>query len=436
MGRLLWESQTDGSVVRVGEGYTVMESFINESNFFEGVNPEDIAATYGTPVYVYNERILRHRIKRVASVVRNFPYRANFSMKANSNLEILKIVLEEGLNADAMSIGEVKLLQMAGFPADRIFFVPNNVSEEELRYAHDQGIMTSLDSLSQLEKVGRLFPGSRCAVRINPGVGAGHSDSVVTAGKNTKFGIEEKDIPLIHEIAEKYGLTIAGINQHIGSLFMEPAPYLAAVTNGLRIAKKFKNLEFIDFGGGFGTPYHKLSGEEEFDIDKLNVEIEKLIGEFSKDYNSVLFKSEPGRYVVADCGVILGRVHAVKDSYGRKYAGTDIGQNVLVRPTLYGSWHDIEIIRDGKIVLPSSGTETVTVTGNICESGDIIAKERELPVIGEDDLVCVLDAGAYGYSMCSPYNSRPRPAEVMIGTDGKVRCIRRAETFEDLVRYF
>ena len=414
-----------------------MESFVNEVNFFEGNNPEDIVAKYGTPVYVYNERILRKRIRNVAGVVKKFPYRANFSMKANSNLTILKIVLEEGLNADAMSIGEVKLLELAGFPADRIFFVPNNVSDEELQYAIDKNIIVSLDSISQLERFGRLAPGARCAVRINPGIGAGHSDSVVTAGKNTKFAVEEKDIPELLETAEKHNLKIVGINQHIGSLFMEPDPYLAAVTNLLRIAHKFGDLEFIDFGGGFGTPYHKLSGEKEFDINLLTEGIEKLLGDFiAETGKQILFKSEPGRYVVADSSVLLGRVYATKVNYDKKYAGTDIGQNVLVRPTLYGSWHDVEVLRDGKPVLPSSGTEVVSVTGNICESGDIIAKERELPVIKEGDLVCVLDAGAYGYSMCSPYNSRPRPAEVMICEDGSVKCIRRAETFEDLVRLF
>ena len=414
-----------------------MESFINEVNFFEGNNPEDIVAKYGTPVYVYNERILRKRIRNVAGVVKKFPYRANFSMKANSNLTILKIVLEEGLNADAMSIGEVKLLELAGFPADRIFFVPNNVSDEELQYAIDKNITVSLDSISQLERFGRLAPGSRCAVRINPGIGAGHSDSVVTAGKNTKFAVEEKDIPELLETARKHNLKIVGINQHIGSLFMEPDPYLAAVTNLLRIAHKFDDLEFIDFGGGFGTPYHKLSGEKEFDINLLTEGIEKLLGDFiAETGKQILFKSEPGRYVVADSSVLLGRVYATKVNYDKKYAGTDIGQNVLVRPTLYGSWHDVEVLRGGKPVLPSSGTEVVSVTGNICESGDIIAKERELPVIKEGDLVCVLDAGAYGYSMCSPYNSRPRPAEVMICEDGSVKCIRRAETFEDLIRLF
>ena len=371
----------------------------------------------------------------VAKVITKYPYTANYSVKANTNIHILKLALEEGNNCDAMSPGEISMLLKVGFPKERIFFIPNNVSEEEMKFAIDHDIMTSLDSLSQLEMYGQLNPGGKCAVRINPGVGAGHHDKVITAGKKTKFGIAEEDIPEIFKIIEKYNLTIAGINQHIGSLFMDPEPYLQAVSNLLRIAMGFKNLEFIDFGGGYGIPYHKLDGETEYDMESFKERLEPILDKFVEEYGSVpLFKSEPGRYCVAEGGVILGRVHSVKQNAGRKYVGTDVGMNVLVRPSMYDSWHDIEVIRAGKIV-PRENMETVTVTGNICESGDLLAQDRELPVIEKDDLVCVLDAGAYGYSMCSSYNSRPRPAEVMVCKDGSVKLIRRRETIEDLFAY-
>lgn len=371
----------------------------------------------------------------VAKVITKYPYTANYSVKANTNIHILKLALEEGNNCDAMSPGEISMLLKVGFPKERIFFIPNNVSEEEMKFAIDHDIMTSLDSISQLEMYGQLNPGGKCAVRINPGVGAGHHDKVITAGKKTKFGIAEEDIPEIFKITEKYNLTIAGINQHIGSLFMDPEPYLQAVSNLLRIAMGFKNLEFIDFGGGYGIPYHKLDGETEYDMESFKERLEPILDKFVEEYCSVpLFKSEPGRYCVAEGGVILGRVHSVKQNAGRKYVGTDVGMNVLVRPSMYDSWHDIEVIRAGKIV-PRENMETVTVTGNICESGDLLAQDRELPVIEKDDLVCVLDAGAYGYSMCSSYNSRPRPAEVMVCKDGSVKLIRRRETIEDLFAY-
>lgn len=410
-----------------------MNSFINSVDFFKGNNPEELVEKYGSPLYVYNEEILRKHMKAVSEVITKYPYTANYSVKANTNISILRLAFEEGLNCDAMSTGEILMLEKAGFPANRIFFVPNNVSDDELQFAIDRGIMVSLDSLSQLESFGKLNPGGKCAVRINPGVGAGHCDKVVTAGKKTKFGIAEEDIPEIFTIAVKYNLTIAGINQHIGSLFMQPDPYLAAVSNLLRIAMQFKNLEFIDFGGGYGIPYHKLDDEAEYDMEDFKKRLQPILDEFVEKYGKApLFKSEPGRYCVAEGSVILGRVHATKHNSGVNYAGTDIGMNVLVRPSMYDSWHDIEVLRDGKPVSRDTLCE-ITVTGNICESGDLLAKARMLPEIKKGDLVCVLDTGAYGYSMCSSYNSRPRPAEVMVMKDGSVRLIRRRETIEDLM---
>lgn len=420
-----------------------MTSFIQNTNFFAGNNPEEIASEYGTPVYVYNEKILRDRMSKVAKVITKYPYTANYSVKANTNIHILKLALEEGLNCDAMSVGEITLLMKAGFPVERIFFVPNNVAPCELAFALENGVMTSLDSLSQLELFGEvcnqmeIAPENRkCAVRINPGVGAGHHEKVVTGGKKTKFGIAEYSIPQIFEIAEKYQITIAGINQHIGSLFMDPQPYLDAVTNLLRIAHQFKNLEFIDFGGGYGIPYHKLDDEKDFPMEDFKSRLEPILDEFVASYGKApLFKSEPGRYCVAEGSVILGRVHATKENSGIQFAGSDIGMNVLVRPSMYDSHHDIEVIRDGEIVSRDNLIEQ-TVTGNICESGDILAKNRLLPKIQEGDLICALDTGAYGWSMCSTYNSRPRPVEVMICADGSVKQIRRKETIEDLMNLF
>ena len=420
-----------------------MDSFITQSNFFEGNNPEKIASDYGTPLYVYNEHILRDRMHNVSQVITKYPYTANYSVKANTNIHILKIALEEGLNCDAMSIGEIQMLFKAGFPKDRIFFVPNNVSEEELIFAIKHGVMTSLDSLSQLELFGQcccdleLSAEKRtCAVRINPGVGAGHNEKVVTGGKKTKFGIAEEDIPQIFEIADKYNLTIAGINQHIGSGFMDPQPYLDAVTNILRIALQFKNLKFIDFGGGYGIPYHKLDDEKDYPMEDFKKRLEPILDDFVSKYGSTpLFKSEPGRYCVAEGCVILGRVHATKQNNGHLFAGTDVGMNVLVRPSMYDSWHDVEVIRDGKVVPRDELTEQ-NLVGNICESGDILAKSRPLPKMERGDLACILDAGAYGWSMCSTYNSRPRAAEVLITKNGKVKVIRRRETIKDLMRLF
>ncbi len=413
-----------------------MNSYINQVDFFKGNNPEDIAKEYGTPVYVYNEEIIRAHMADVAKVITKYPYTANYSVKANTNIEILKLALDEGINCDAMSPGEITLLLKAGFPAEKIFFVSNNVSAEEMQFAIDRGVMVSLDSLDQLDRFGSINPGGRCAVRINPGVGAGHSEKVITAGKKTKFAIAEADIDKIFEIAKKYDLKIVGINQHIGSGFLDPQPYLDAVANLLRIADRFADLEFIDFGGGYGIPYHKLSDEAAFPMEDFKKKLEPILDEFVSRYGKApLFKSEPGRYCVAEGSVILSRVQAIKENSGVKYVGTDVGMNTLIRPAMYDSYHEVELIRDGKVV-DRVDMEEVNVSGPICESGDLIAKNRMMPVAKTGDLVAVLDTGAYGYAMASPYNSRPRPAEVMVCKDGSVRQIRRRETIEDLLALF
>lgn len=416
-----------------------MNSYINSTDFFKGNDPEAIASKYGTPVYVYNEEIIRKSMETVEGVITKYPYTANYSVKANTNIEILKLALDEGLNCDAMSPGEISLLLKAGFPPEKIFFVSNNVSAEEMQFAIDKGVMVSLDSLDQLDRFGQINPGGRCAVRINPGVGAGHSEKVVTAGKKTKFAIAEEDIDKIFEIADKYDLKIVGINQHIGSGFLDPTPYIDAVTNLLRIADRFENLEFIDFGGGYGIPYHKLDDEKPFPMEDFKTKLEPVLDEFVGRYGKApLFKSEPGRYCVAEGSVILSRVQAIKTNSGIKYVGCDTGMNTLIRPAMYDSYHDIEVIRNGKVVDRDGNAdmETVNVSGPICETGDLIAKGRLLPMAQTGDLLAILDTGAYGYSMASSYNSRPRPAEVMITREGKVVQIRRRETIEDLFRLF
>ena len=416
-----------------------MNSYINSTDFFKGNDPEAIASKYGTPVYVYNEEIIRKSMETVEGVITKYPYTANYSVKANTNIEILKLALDEGLNCDAMSPGEISLLLKAGFPPEKIFFVSNNVSAEEMQFAIDKGVMVSLDSLDQLDRFGQINPGGRCAVRIKPGVGAGHSEKVVTAGKKTKFAIAEEDIDKIFEIADKYDLKIVGINQHIGSGFLDPTPYIDAVTNLLRIADRFENLEFIDFGGGYGIPYHKLDDEKPFPMEDFKTKLEPVLDEFVGRYGKApLFKSEPGRYCVAEGSVILSRVQAIKTNSGIKYVGCDTGMNTLIRPAMYDSYHDIEVIRNGKVVDRDGNAdmETVNVSGPICETGDLIAKGRLLPKAQTGDLLAILDTGAYGYSMASSYNSRPRPAEVMITREGKVVQIRRRETIEDLFRLF
>lgn len=409
--------------------------FTMQTNFYGNTTPNELIATFGSPLYVYNEAILRERCREMRQLTDYPRFKVNYSVKANSNLELLKIVREEGLDADAMSPGEIHVSLAAGFKPAQIFYVGNNVSAGEMRFAIERDILVSVDSISQLEQFGRINPGGKVAVRFNPGVGAGHHEKVVTGGAKTKFGVAPDLIDVVKAIVRKYNLNLCGINQHIGSLFMDSEPYLDGVERLLEIAAEFDGLEFIDLGGGFGIPYRKQAGEKRLDLKVLGNKLGERLAAWAETYgNRPTFKVEPGRYLVGECGVLLGTVHAVKVNYGTKYIGTDLGFNVLARPVLYDSHHDLEIYP--KHPVEQCGTEKVTVVGNICESGDIIAKDRELPVIEEGDLIGVMDAGAYGYSMSSNYNNRLRPGEVLIKSNGELVLIRRRETLDDLLRAF
>jgi diaminopimelate decarboxylase len=403
---------------------------------FGTVNPQEMLEKYGSPLYLYDEQVFRTRCREMKQLIDYPGFTANYSIKANSNLSLLRIAHEEGLFADAMSPGEIYVLEKAGFESERIFFIPNNVDAEEMFFALSHKVLISIDSLSQLALLGQIAPGSEVALRLNPGIGAGHHQKVVTAGKKTKFGIPEDQISQALQIAAEYRLQVVGINQHIGSLFMTPDAYVAAVQHFLELAMSFADLRIIDFGGGFGIPYCKMSGQPRLDLTELGQQLTKLTRDFANQYlKPITFKIEPGRYIVAESGVLVGRVLAEKNQSGTHYIGTDLGFNVLMRPILYDSHHDIELFRDGCSLFGQT-EEPITVVGNICESGDILAHDRMLPAAKVGDIIVIHDAGAYGYAMSSNYNNRLRPAEVMITTNGQDVLIRRRETLDDLMSLF
>lgn len=406
--------------------------------FIKEEEAHGLISEYGTPVYLYSEEILRSRCREIADAFcgRIVP---SFSIKANSNIHLLKIIKEEGITADAMSPGEIFLLEKAGFSGDDIFYIGNNVSTNELRYCVDRGILVSVDSVSQLERLGSINRGGRAAIRFNPGIGAGHCDKVVTSGGKTKFGVDPAFCGEVKEILAKYDMKLVGINQHIGSLFLEPDAYVRAAKNLLAmIEQNFPGLEFIDFGGGFGVPYSP--GEKRLDLEKLRGQLFPILDDFIERYDNkfVHFKCEPGRYICAECGLLLGTVNALKENHGEGYIGTDIGFNVLMRPVLYGSRHEMRIIKN--IEEPGApapfSKETAVVVGNICESGDILSENASLGQVREGDMIVVENAGAYGYSMASNYNCRLRPAEVLITASGETKLIRAADTFESLMQNF
>lgn len=413
----------------------IRSEYTDSVNFFGATTPRALADTYGTPLYVYNAPILRQRCRQMKNLTGHPAFAVDYSVKANSNPELLKIIRAEGLLVDAMSPGELAMDLLAGYEAEQIFYISNNNTPAEMLNALTHGCLISIDSISQLEMLAGLRPGGRVMIRVNPGIGQGHHAKVVTGGAHSKFGVNPEDLDQALEIVDQKEMDLVGLNQHIGSLFMRPESYLDASRVLLAIAEKlppdtFSKLEYLDFGGGFGIPYRKYAHEERLNLEQLGNGLKTIATDWiAKTGYTGRFLIEPGRYVVAECGVLLGRVTSVKNNGHTRFVGTDIGFNVLQRPVMYGSFHDLEIYGDDSGDLEKI---TQTVVGNICESGDILARDRLLPPMKVGDLIGVLDVGAYGFSMASNYNQRYLPAEVLIEESGADRLIRRRQTAKDL----
>jgi diaminopimelate decarboxylase len=397
--------------------------------YFAGHFAGDLAKQYGTPLYVYEEDVLRSRCRELKNLLKRPNFAVNYSMKANGNVALLEIVRSEGLRVDTMSPGEIFLAMEAGYRPEEILLIGNNISKAEMAYAIERGILVSVDSISQLGYFGELNPGGEVVVRINPNIGDGHSARVITAGR-VKFGTPQSQLGELKRVAAQNGVTIMGIDMHIGSLFLSPRNYIAAIKHLLEIAEEFEGLRLIDFGGGLGVPYRHTE-EERFPMDEFAVELESVLAEWEQRTGNtgVKFLIEPGRYPVAECSTLLGTVHSIKENFGTVFVGTDLGFNVLIRPELYGAYHEVVVCNNAE----SRDLVEVSICGNICESGDLVAEARPLPDISLDDTLAVLDAGAYGFSMSSNYNARLRPAEILIQSDGNVRVIREREDLSYLV---
>lgn len=409
------------------------------------VNYFELVKQFGSPLYVYDQSTLSARcadMKRFSEeLMHGLPSGISVSMhystKANSNPAILKEVQNHGLNVDSMSPFELEIDKRSGFTADRILYVCNNITAEEMNRVHNEEILICLDSISQVETWGKLFPKTNIMVRINPGSkGVGHSEKVVTSGKATKFGISEENLPILFETAEKYDLRIIGTHQHLGSLFLDDKipDYIDGVKAGLEIVKKyFKGVKIVDLGGGFGVPY--LPDEKPLNLSRVANELLPILSEFVSSYPSVKeFKFEPGRYIPCEAGKLIGTVTATKHENDTYWICTDIGMGTLVRPSMYDSYHEIEVV---SLDDTSSNSQiTANFCGNVCESGDILGKKRLIDGLPKvNDLIIVSNAGAYGYSMASNYTGRPRPAEVMVYPDGSYKLIRRRENVLDLMGY-
>ena len=402
--------------------------------FFDGFSVKELAKEYDTPLYVISEKRIRDNYNQIHNAIINtYKYlRIYYAAKANTNLSVLKILQSEGAYLDTVSPGEVFMGLSSGFTSDRILFTGTSVRNDELKMLVDANITINIDSQSELDRLLKITVPSMISVRINPEIGAGHHDHCITAGSESKFGLWEEDAIKAYATAKKARVERFGIHMHIGSGILNVEPFVLAVEKMLQTAKKIHDnvgidFEFIDVGGGFGIPYRpedKGLDLNEF-ANKVVVQFKNRVKEY--DLGKPFLCIEPGRYIVCDASILLTTVNTIKVTPSRKYVGVDAGFNTLIRPTMYGSYHSILVANK----LGKADKETYDIAGPICESGDLLAKERALPTIKEGDLLAVLNAGAYGFSMSSQYNSRPRPAEVMI-RQGKSVIVREREQLADL----
>ena len=410
--------------------------------YFGDINTLDLANQYGTPLYVNNEQMIRDRYKKLKNAI-NFEYKNNeihFAVKANSNIAILRILKSEGASFDCTSSGEIKTCLKAGISPDKIMFTGNMFTDEDFKFAIEHDILVNLDSISQLDRLVKIIDDLGrekriISFRINPEFGAGHHPHTITAGKNIKFGILDNQVIEAYMKARNLGFMKFGIHIHIGSGIINPLDYEKAIEKYfeiiVHIADKLDiEFEFIDFGGGLGIPYNPKD-------DPLNLEdyINIVVKKFKKNVErgnvgSPQFKVEPGRYLVAEASIILAQINTIKYNGYKWFAGLNAGFNTLIRPILYGSYHHIikcENRNENEIL-------TYDIVGPICESGDVLGKNRELPKLKEKDFLAILDTGAYGFMMSSNYNSRTRAAEILINK-GDMHIIREAESFNDLIAH-
>jgi diaminopimelate decarboxylase len=403
--------------------------------FFDGISVEELAEKYDTPLYVLSEKRISDNYNRLhTALVRNYKdVRIYYACKANTNLAVLKLLQSQGAYLDTVSPGEVFMGLSSGYTPERILFTGTSVRNDELKFLADANITVNIDSQSELDRLLKIAVPPIISVRVNPEIGAGHHDHCITAGPETKFGLWEEEVIQAYAIAERARVERFGIHMHIGSGVLDVEPYALAVDKLLSIAKRVHDevgieFEFISIGGGLGVPYKPE--DKELDLTNFSGKIVAPFKAKVKEYGlgKPFFCVEPGRYLVCDASILLTTVNTVKVTPHRKFLGVDAGFNTLVRPAMYGSYHPI-LVAD-KLDAPEK--ETFDVVGPICETGDAIAKQRKLPMVNEGDVLAVLNAGAYGFSMSSQYNSRPRAAEVMI-RQGKAVVVREREQLANLM---
>ncbi len=409
-----------------------MQAFTYQSGklFAEGVSVEDLALRYGTPLYVYSRAHLRERYRAIASAMAEVKPLICYSVKANSNMAVLKTLVQEGAGFDIVSGGELFRALRAGAGADKIVFAGVGKTRAEIEYALQEQIAfftceSEAEAVRISECATHLGVKGRIAFRMNPDVDPKTHKYISTGKKENKFGLDLARTLQAYEMAAALpNIEIAGLHMHIGSQILDATPFGQALEKIKDFCKtlkaKYPTFRHLDIGGGLGINYKP--DQEALDPRVFAATMVPTLRELG-----LQVVMEPGRSIVGNAGILVARVQYVKDSHFKKFIVVDAAMNDLIRPALYQAHHEI---------LPVTATDkTVTgdLVGPICESGDFLAADRDLPDVKQDDLVVALSAGAYGFSMSSNYNSRPRAAEVMVDGTSATQ-IRQRETWEDIVR--
>ncbi|MFL2631934.1 MAG: diaminopimelate decarboxylase [Candidatus Marisimplicoccus sp.] len=387
---------------------------------------KEAALKFGTPIYLYDLKIIENqfdKLNKELSVLEN--YKIHFAAKSLSNISILKFIKKMGAGLDAVSIEEVMIGLKCGFNKDEILYTPNGVSFEEIKQAFKLGVKINLDSIESVKDFVNDFGNQSITVRINPGIYAGGNDNVSVGHSKSKFGIPEERIDELLDMEKKDKIKITGLHIHTGSDITKNNQFKEGIKKIFSIARDFKNIESIDLGGGIKIPYFKDDTSTNLNdyVKEVLKELKKFELEFKKKLKLIF---EPGKFLVSDCGFFITKVNYIKSTKTKDFLQVDSGLNHLLRPTLYGSHHEIINLSN-----PAGKKKEYDVVGYICEK-DTFAEKRKIPKTSVGDLICFKNAGAYGFEMSSNYNSRLKPAEVCI-YNNKILKIREAQSLNDLL---
>lgn len=393
----------------------------------QGLAVVDLCKEYGSPLYVYDADKIVSQYQRLKNAFAEVDVKIKYAAKALTNISILKLLKNEGAGIDVVSIQELQIGLKAGFSPKDIMFTPNCVSFEEIVAAVESGVTINVDNLPFLEKFGQKYGSTQpICIRLNPHIEAGGNVKIMTGHKESKFGISVEQIEEVYAIVNKYKLTVNGVHVHSGSDFKNAEAFVKAADIVFGIAKNFPDLKFLDFGSGFKVAYK--ADDYATDIEQLGIIMSSHFNTFCKDYGRNLeLWFEPGKFLVSESGYLLCTANVVKPTPACNFVGVDTGLNHLIRPMMYGSYHSIVNTSN-----PTGVKQNYNVVGYICET-DTFATAIALAEVKEGDILAMLNAGAYGFSMSSNYNSRFRPAEVLI-YKGKSHLIRKRENMEDLMK--